>query len=522
MTRQIKGAIALLVLGIIIIASLKLLLPIIKEKKQIETSDAGEIKDSITIGVDNWIGYYPLCSKQMKKLMRSLQYKLTCEDDSGDYPSRMRKLKEGQLNLAVATVDSYLINAAPLDFPGAIIMVIDESKGGDAVVARKNKLSNLNDLKTKNYKIAYTPDSPSAHFLKTLAAHFDIPKLMSKGESWKEHTKGSTEALTKLLSGKVDAAVLWEPDVSKALSDPNIVKLIGTDDTANLIVDILIVNRDFIQKKPEIIHKLLSNYFRVLKDFKDNPESLEEEVLSATNLNKDQVSAMLKGAALVNLTDNAEKWFGISLPASASSASMENLVDTIDSVIDTLIISGDFSSNPLPDEDPYRIINSKTIEQLYVHGISGQFDSQGKKPAIDSLKDKFLPLTDEQWETLKEVGTLKTRPITFMSGTSRLSLEGKEDLDKLVSSLKHYPNFRIIIKGHTGIKGDIAANKTLSQERADAVKQYIMVTYNIVENRIRSLGVGSAEPLPRNADESDRAYAYRLPRVELYLVKEVY
>jgi hypothetical protein len=39
-------------------------------------------------------------------------------------------------------------------------------------------------------------------------------------------------------------------------------------------------------------------------------------------------------------------------------------------------------------------------------------------------------------------------------------------------------------------------------------------------DRIRALGFGSAQPLPRLPDESDRAYAYRLPRVEFALVSE--
>ena len=40
-------------------------------------------------------------------------------------------------------------------------------------------------------------------------------------------------------------------------------------------------------------------------------------------------------------------------------------------------------------------------------------------------------------------------------------------------------------------------------------------------NRLRIVGYGSEKPLPRLPDESERAYGYRLPRVELSLVSEV-
>jgi len=76
------------------------------------------------------------------------------------------------------------------------------------------------------------------------------------------------------------------------------------------------------------------------------------------------------------------------------------------------------------------------------------------------------------------------------------------------------------VKGHSGISGDPRANLQLSQERADAVARYLTVTYGIDPNRMRIIGYGSTRPLPRLPGESDRAYGYRLPRVEVTLAAE--
>ena len=46
------------------------------------------------------------------------------------------------------------------------------------------------------------------------------------------------------------------------------------------------------------------------------------------------------------------------------------------------------------------------------------------------------------------------------------------------------------------------------------------VTYNVDPNRIKVVGMGSAQPLPRLPNESERAYHYRLPRVELSLLAD--
>jgi outer membrane protein OmpA-like peptidoglycan-associated protein len=54
-----------------------------------------------------------------------------------------------------------------------------------------------------------------------------------------------------------------------------------------------------------------------------------------------------------------------------------------------------------------------------------------------------------------------------------LDVPEKEKLDAMVSRLKHYPTFRILVEGHTSFLGDADANKALSQDRADAVVRYL-------------------------------------------------
>jgi outer membrane protein OmpA-like peptidoglycan-associated protein len=178
--------------------------------------------------------------------------------------------------------------------------------------------------------------------------------------------------------------------------------------------------------------------------------------------------------------------------------------------------NNDFDMNPLPNEDPYTIINSSFIEDVYVTGLSTIDASTANYE--NSLEKPFPPLSDEQWDRLKVVGSLKLRPITFSSGTSELDEMGELQLDIIIETIEHYPNFRIVVKGHSGVRGDEKANLLLSQQRADAVKEYMMHYYNISENRIRAIGVGGAEPLSRNKDESSRSYSDRLKRVEIYLV----
>jgi outer membrane protein OmpA-like peptidoglycan-associated protein/ABC-type taurine transport system substrate-binding protein len=516
MNPNVKGFIAILVIGVVLLTGGYFARNWFAERAERSASDASGVTKTLRIAVDNWVGYVPLCSKELRTRMHGAGVRVQCNDDSADYAARMKRLRQGELEFAVTTVDAFLLHGGKEKFPGSIIMVIDESSGGDALVARKERLASLDDLKTKtDYRIAYTAGSPSEHLLKSVAVHFDVPPLRNRQGAWRVAVKDSAEALKQLREGKVDAAVLWEPDVSRALSDPGMHRVLGTENTRRVIVDVLTVNRDFSRANPDAVKLLLSHYFRVLKHFRDNPAALASEVKSATRMNDQQIAAMLKGVRWMTLSENGREWFGI---GGGGRAGTEALIETLEATAQILIDSGDFRENPMPERDPYRLQHRLYIEELYTSGLAGADAAPGQSSGPRS----FAALTDAQWDKLTEIGTLKVRPITFQSGTSELSHDGKVELDNAAQHLAHYPNFRVVVRGHTGTRGDPGSNRDLSIERAEAVKRYLMVTHSIEDARLRAVGYGGERPLKQLDGESDRAYQYRLPRVELYLASEAY
>ena len=188
-------------------------------------------------------------------------------------------------------------------------------------------------------------------------------------------------------------------------------------------------------------------------------------------------------------------------------------------VFDFIFDAGDFKSHPLPDQDPYRIINSQFIGAAFTATATGM-----KRDGSDSarLDQHFSELSNDEWQRLREVGTLKALSVSFQSGTADLGYDGKTEIDGMMDVLRHYPGFRIRVRGHTAQSGDPELNKQLSLERADAVARYMNVTYNVDPNRIKVVGMGSSQPLPLLPGESDRAYQYRLPRVEVSLLADAF
>ncbi len=66
------------------------------------------------------------------------------------------------------------------------------------------------------------------------------------------------------------------------------------------------------------------------------------------------------------------------------------------------------------------------------------------------------------------------------------------------------PKLKIEIQGHTDNVGGLEVNQTLSEKRANAVKQ-ALVSRGIEEGRIRTRGFGLTMPLASNDTEEGRA-----------------
>lgn len=513
-----KIALSIVFLGVLAVTAYKFVIPFFESSAQLQSSDGKDIKAKLVIGMDSWIGYFPLCSREMLSAMRADGVLLQCVDDNANYQERFEKLKNNTYQLAVSTIDAYLLNGRDFRYPGVIISVLDESKGGDAIIANRDKIKSLDNLKLQtDIKIAFTPDSPSDHLLKSVGAHFDIPMLKDKKGNWRQTTNGSEEARQQLMNGSVDVAVLWEPDVSKALNDKRFTKIIGTEDTQGLIVDILLASRQYAQENPEIINILLKNYFRVLKSYRDQDNLFIKAFSTERKVKTELVEKMINGVRFSSLYDNAGLWYGI---ANNLPDNQERIIPAIESTLRVLINHGDFSTNPVKDQNYYILTNKEPIRSLYESTVSVSGFGNNKDNIASNKERTFSPISDLQWDNLREVGTLKVRPIIYQSGSDNLTYDGKTELDLAAENLKHYPNYRLIIKGHTGTRGDSKANIKLSQQRAESVQRYLEVAHSIDRNRMRAVGFGGRNPIQQRNGESYRNYQLRLSRVELNLVTE--
>jgi len=77
-------------------------------------------------------------------------------------------------------------------------------------------------------------------------------------------------------------------------------------------------------------------------------------------------------------------------------------------------------------------------------------------------------------------------------------------LDGLADLLKEYPSMEILVEGHTDNNGKANDLRRLSEDRAKAVREYL-INEGIDASRIESIGLGGSKPVTANDSEESRS-----------------
>jgi outer membrane protein OmpA-like peptidoglycan-associated protein len=92
--------------------------------------------------------------------------------------------------------------------------------------------------------------------------------------------------------------------------------------------------------------------------------------------------------------------------------------------------------------------------------------------------------------------------VNFPPGSARLSNIAKAKLDEVALKMKQDPDLRAQVLGYSDTSGSADANQRMSEQRAQAVKNYLVTRHGIDPSRITTEGRGSAEST--GDAESDR------------------
>jgi OOP family OmpA-OmpF porin len=181
---------------------------------------------------------------------------------------------------------------------------------------------------------------------------------------------------------------------------------------------------------------------------------------------------------------------GANVDTKGKTVKVEKIVDIDgDGVLDVNdfcpTIKGTASANGCPDKDG-----------------DGIYDFVDKCPNAAGLSiDGGCPVVTQK---AKETMTKAMQGVQFETGKATLLKKSLPILDEVAKVMLANPSYNLAINGHTDNVGDPAKNLQLSEDRAKAVKAYLMGK-GVAESRLAAKGYGDTQPKASNATAKGKA-----------------
>jgi len=474
--------------------------PMLKGKIAGVTGSKSQYKQEIKIAADSFSGYAILRSPVMAEQLKQKGIKLTIIDDKADYGARLKSCIDGKTHMSVFTIDSLITAGAKVkvgieELP-TIVSLIDESNKADAIVAYKSAIANVQELNNPDVRFVLTPNSPSEFLPRIVLAHFNI---LSLPEKWWIEANGSADVYKMFKSADRSAKrayAMWEPYVSMALQDPDAIVLVDSSKLRGYIFDVFCAHRKFLKEQPELVKEVVEDYLRAAYYYTQDEKRLVQLVIDdakktgSEHLTEENAKNIINGIRWKNTLENYAHFSLVK----GREKGLQNLEDIITNIADVLVKTGAIK----PEQDPVQgkaamLFYDKTLASLQQEN----FHPGQKLSLINDLNigaeledirvNGELPaLSDEQWSRLVSVGQLRVKPISFLRGTSKISIQSSRDLDELVAHLKSWAQYYLIVTGHARQEGDDAElNLELARERAEAAVAYL-VSKGVTENKIKT------------------------------------
>ncbi len=448
----------------------------------------GKLNRPLVVGINTWAGHAPgiVFNNGMDpsagshyKTQYGMDVKFVLLEDPA---AKLAAFRSGQVDIMWNTVDNWAREASILaenNQQAKSIIMQDWSRGGDGIVSLSS-IKSVEDL--KGHKIACTQFTPSHFLLLYLLAQSGLtPEERAGVEKNIIFTTDAPAAAAAFKAKQVDAAVTWEPDLSGAVtargSEAHV--LVSTQAATNIIADTLCARQEVIDQAPETVRDFVRGWLDGIEMIKNNPNGSYEVVGKALKLDTDTVSGMLSGLKLTPFADNAQ-FYGLTGPK----AHYETLFDT------AFVI---WRKKGLVS----KAVDAKGwADTRFLAAVAANYPGQKVEEAPVVAKapsEKDVPILHQQIQ------------IQFTPGSDEIMPGSYLLLDKLGETMTSFGSTVLRVEGNTDSTGSATGNLTLSERRAQSVKNYIVKNFpNIPPTRFQTIGRGSTNPVAENTSEAGR------------------
>lgn len=206
----------------------------------------------------------------------------------------VRAYRSGLLDAAPLTLE-YALHLEAEDPGHSVILVLDESIGGDAVIAQPG-FRQASDL--RGHRVAVEASALGAYFLRRF---LELSELDAESVELVSADYAHQEELFR--SGGADAVITFEPVRSRLLA------LGGNEVFSSLqvpgeILDVLVAPDRILEERPEPLLSLVAGWFRAREVLGARPLEAARVMAPREGLSAEEFLLALEGARLLGLEEN--------------------------------------------------------------------------------------------------------------------------------------------------------------------------------------------------------------------------
>ena len=251
--------------------------------------------EKMKIGTVVWAGYAPFYVADELDLYKAhgLKVELQFFNDPALIPSAMLG---SALDGGMLTYDQ-VVGSVAKGLSHKVVMPIDFSNGGDAIVADKS-ITSVADFKGK--KVGFNPLSPSDFLLAyALKSNGLSDKDISPINMTPEGIPGA------MASGSLPIGVTYEPNVSQILGMPGdkYHVVYSSKDAPGLITDVLVFDEKVIAKRPLAIKAMLAGYLDGLVYMQAHPDESAKIIGKVLGVSAEEAKEQMSGVYNIPLAE---------------------------------------------------------------------------------------------------------------------------------------------------------------------------------------------------------------------------
>lgn len=247
----------------------------------------------LTINLPTWTGYGPLFLAKEKGFFskHGLDVNLVIIEGLGE---RKQALAANKVQ-GMATALDVLVTVAASDIPVKIVWGLDDSFGADGILA-KASIKTPADLKGKTVAL----EVGSASHLLLLSV---LEKAGLKEEDVKITPMKAGDAGAAFVAGKVDAAVTWEPWLTKGVKAGGKL-LASTKEFPGIIFDAVGLREDFVKANPAAVQGFVQAMAEAMEYWKNHKDESNEIMAKGLKISSQEFTETLSSLKLYDLADN--------------------------------------------------------------------------------------------------------------------------------------------------------------------------------------------------------------------------